>query len=239
MRSLLRKKGRRLEGQFIVEGIKSVQEAMSSGWSVERIYVLDANDESNAQLSAAAQRVSAKEMQALSALSTPSPALAVVQIPAEAPFNVMEHVNDRMLMLDEISDPGNLGTIIRTADWFGLRTVVLSENCVDIYNPKAVQASMGSVFRVNAFRQDLRACIRSLRSESDQYPVIAAVMDGAPIHDLSRIGAGAMIIGSEAHGIRPEILELATDRRSIPGVKGAESLNASIAAGILMYAWTQ
>ncbi|MEQ9187520.1 MAG: RNA methyltransferase [Cryomorphaceae bacterium] len=226
-------------GQFIVEGIKCVEEAMSSGWNVERIYILEANHESSALQSAVAQRVSAKEMQALTALSTPSPALAVVQIPQAVPFNVKEHVKDRLLMLDEISDPGNLGTIIRTADWFGLRNVVLSENCVDIFNPKAVQASMGSVFRVNAFHEDLGACIRSLRSESDRYSIIAAVMDGALIQDLRHIGTGAMIIGSEAHGIRPEILDLATDRRSIPGVVGAESLNASIAAGILMYAWTR
>lgn len=233
VRALHRKKGRKLSGQFIVEGVKGVEEALASGWPVEKVYALEG------VAVPSAHEVSQKDMQQMTALSSPSPAMAVLRIPEDQVFDPLVGVDERILILDEISDPGNLGTILRTADWFGIRKVILSENCVDVFNPKAVQSAMGSLFRVETFVLDISEGIHALKQHNPSFHVMAAVMDGDPIADLRQSLPGALIIGSEAHGIRPEIIAMATERRSIPGVAGAESLNASMAAGILMYAWTR
>ncbi|NQV53603.1 MAG: RNA methyltransferase [Flavobacteriales bacterium] len=227
-----------MAGQFIVEGVKGVEEAMASGWQVERVYALEGVEVQSAATYRPIE-VSQKDMQQMTALSSPSPAMAILRIPEEKSFDPSVHMDERLLILDDISDPGNLGTILRTADWFGIRKVILSENCVDVFNPKAVQSTMGSLFRVETYRQDLAVCIGQLKEHNPSLHVIATVMDADPIADLDQAVPGALIIGSEAHGIRPEIISLATEKRSIPGISGAESLNASMAAGILMYAWTR
>ena len=228
VRSLHRKKGRKSEGQFIVEGVKGVEAVVKAGWRVRKVYVLSTLEVS-IEGAKEAIPVSEKDMAAMTALHSPSPVLAVVDIPELTP----SAAEGRILALDGISDPGNLGTLIRTADWFGIRRIWVSPDTVDAFNPKVVQATMGSLFRVQMEEKDLVTAL-----ESSEGPVYGAVMDGEGIGSLTS-DRGVLVIGSESHGIRPEVQAKLDHKITIPGAEGAESLNASIAAGILMHAWTQ
>lgn len=235
IKQLNRKKGRREEGAFIVEGVKGVEEVISSDLEVQRVF---ATDEWSTQHSEATERISEQEMKQISALSSPSPALAVVSLPPSAELNVADLVSQRVLVLDQISDPGNLGTMIRTADWFGISTILIADDTVDQFNPKVIQATMGSLFRVNIHRGDLPQMLGALRSSNPDYPIYAADMKGESVERLGEHQFGALIIGSEAHGISKELKAVSSTTIAIPGSGSAESLNASIATGILLYAWT-
>ena len=134
------------------------------------------------------------------------------------------------LALDTIQDPGNMGTIIRLADWFGIKNIFCSTNCVDVYNPKVVQASMGSISRVRVGYTD----ILSLLEENKEIPIYAAVLHGKDITKMEKINEGIIVIGNESKGINEEILKLANVQITIPGKGKAESLNAGVAAGIIL-----
>jgi RNA methyltransferase, TrmH family len=134
------------------------------------------------------------------------------------------------LVLDEIKDPGNFGTIIRIADWFGIKNIVCSQNCVDQYNPKVVQSTMGSIARVNVFYTDVTAWLT-------QYPTIkkyAATLNGKDVRELGAITEGIILIGNESRGLHPNLQNLATDFITIHKKGGAESLNAAVATGIII-----
>ena len=137
-------------------------------------------------------------------------------------------------MLDDIRDPGNLGTIIRTADWFGIQTIICSEETVDAYNPKVVQASMGSLARVELHYERLD---RIIKSKPSNIPVFGTVMNGKSIRKIERPEKAIVLIGSEAHGISGKLLKLVDEKITIPAATegGAESLNASIATAIVCY----
>jgi TrmH family RNA methyltransferase len=134
------------------------------------------------------------------------------------------------LVLDTIQDPGNLGTLIRTADWFGIRHVVCNEGCADVYNPKVVQSSMGSILRVEVSYTDLPSWIASL----GDVPVLATVLGGEDIFGLPVIDHGLILIGNESRGLSPELIALSTRKITIPRKGDAESLNAAVAGGIVM-----
>jgi TrmH family RNA methyltransferase len=139
-------------------------------------------------------------------------------------------------MLDSISDPGNLGTIIRTADWFGIQDVVCSENCVDVYNPKVVQATMGSIFRVKTHYQKLEEILRNIEYV---VPVFGALLDGDNIYEADLENNGFILIGNESHGITKSLLPFVKKKIRIPVYSpekssSAESLNASVAAAIVL-----
>ena len=172
-------------------------------------------------------RVTAKELERISNLNTPNQVLAVCSIPAWNPEQI-ENPEGIMLALDGIRDPGNLGTIIRTADWFGVKEIICSDDCVDVFNPKVVQSTMGSLGRVKVYYTNLEDFL----SES-KLPVYATVMDGNSIWDANP-GNGIFIIGNESKGIRPEVLKHAKHKISIPSVGGAESLNAAVATGVVL-----
>jgi len=222
---------------FLAEGPKVVHELIHSEYRIKTITAIEGWIKTHhKQLSAEIEviPVSQKELERISTLKTPNEILAVVEIPENAPpdFNPANHL---ILVLDEIKDPGNMGTILRTADWFGIPRVICSQNCVDIYNPKVVQAAMGSIARVDVIYQDL---ISFLHSQLDKIPVYGALMDGKNIYTEELSANGFLIIGSESHGISENLRPFITHPVSIPayseepGIR-AESLNASIATAIL------
>ncbi len=236
IRGLHLKKGRKEAQQYIIEGEKSVREALSSNIEMVSVYVLD---HAAQDLLKEGILISEKEMKQLSALSTHSPALAVMKMKStSADYDEMS--NQKVLVLDGIRDPGNLGTIIRTADWFGISSVLLSSDCVDLYNPKALQATMGSFINVDVLQGELTEMIDQLKMKNPSLRVFGAVLNGADAKVINGSqSAGVLIIGSESHGISASVQQRCSDLITIAGKGKAESLNASIAAAVLMSYWTE
>ena len=219
IRSLSLKKYREREGLFIAEGEKLVGEAVSSGCKIRGIYRTDDIGEEN--------------MRKITMLSSPSPVLAVVEIPqAKEPQEIGK---DKLyIALDNVKDPGNVGTILRIADWFGIEAVYMSEHCADIYNPKTVQATMGAIFRVTTVKCELeKLCDRFLSAGAD---IFGTFMDGENIYGRKLPKGGLVIMGSEADGISGPVAGKTTSRLAIPSFKSgktSESLNVAIAAAIV------
>lgn len=222
IKSLNMKKYRDLEGLFVVEGEKMVSEAQSSGADIAAIY--------------RTAEIGEELMKKMTLLSSPSPALAVIRKPK---FEE-EPVGGLMLALDSVRDPGNMGTILRLADWFGIDRIYASKDCVDIYNPKAIQASMGSIFRKKVNYIDLKKLLQVCRSSS--VPVYATTLDGENIHSKKLNKEKALILmGSENNGVSPELLAMVNERLFIPPYPieslghTSESLNVAIATAIICY----
>ncbi len=223
IKSLGQKKFRDLLGLFAVEGEKMVAEALASDFEVLEVY--------------RGSEIGEEAMSRISSLSTPSPALAVVRIPAVSSSGSVPG-KGLFLCLDSIRDPGNLGTIIRTADWFGIDGIYASCDTVDVYNPKVVQATMGSIFRVPFAYADLPAlCRKAVKAGGRVY---GTFLDGEDIFSLSLdCGDSApslIVIGNESRGISPQVEAEVTDRLHIPEYPGrrSESLNAAVAAAVTM-----
>lgn len=166
------------------------------------------------------------ELEKISALSTPNQVLAIFKKAETAPAIIDKKIS---LVLDTIQDPGNLGTIIRTADWFGIENIVCSSNCTEMYNPKVVQSTMGSLGRVNITYVNLPTWLAQ-----QEISLYAAALDGKPVQQFRDIKEGLLIIGNESKGISQEILEMVTEKITIPKTGEAESLNAAVAAGIIL-----
>ncbi|MBR1886937.1 MAG: RNA methyltransferase [Bacteroidales bacterium] len=214
IKSLSQKKFRDSEGMFVVEGEKMVQEALKSGFEVERVL--------------RKEEIGEASMARISALSSPSPVLAVVRIPdsrTQAPGDGL------YLALDGIRDPGNLGTILRIADWFGIDAVYASEDTVELYNPKVVQATMGAIFRVPFYTANIPSLCSSYSG-----PVYGTFLDGENIYSKELSSKGIIVIGNEANGISKETAAAVTDRLYIPPFPaddpGSESLNAAVATAV-------
>lgn len=229
IRSLGQKKFREELGLFVVEGEKMVGEALTQKrFPVEAVYRLS--------------DIGEEVMERMSHLSSPSPALAVLRIPQEeiqdnAPAPALP--SGLCLGLDSVRDPGNVGTILRLADWFGIGTVYLSPDCVDLYNPKTVQATMGSIFRQRAVTCDLHALVRGCTAAG--IPVYATALDGEDIRSAALDTTRALILmGSERDGLSPALMAAATRRLHIPSFASnpdaaAESLNVAIATAVTCY----
>ena len=223
IKSLSQKKFRDSEGLFVVEGEKMVQEALKSGFEVERVY--------------RKEEIGEAAMARISALSSPSPVLALVRKPADLSSAKLPS-KGLILALDGIRDPGNLGTILRIADWFGIDAVYASEDTVDVFNPKVVQATMGAIFRVKFHYADIPAlCSSALKAGGRVY---GTFLDGENMYgkELSN-GTEALsviVIGNEANGISANTSACVTDRLYIPPYPandpGSESLNAAVATAI-------
>lgn len=168
------------------------------------------------------------ELDKISTLQAPQGVLALVNIPNKPVLSIAELADSFSLVLDGVQDPGNLGTIIRTADWFGFTHVICSASTVEVYNPKTVQATMGSLSRVNVFYEDLQALLTAAT-----LPVFGAVLNGNSIYNTDWGKEGLVILGNEGQGIRPEIMDLITHPVTIPRIGGAESLNVAVSAAIL------
>jgi len=228
VKSLTRKKERFANRLFIAEGRKVVAEALEAGLHAEMLFC--DKDLSDNSLFKSAETISPGEMERLSALSSPSEALAVLRMPEDIK---LKPESPNWIVLDGIRDPGNLGTIIRIADWFSWGGVLCSEDCVDRFNPKCVQASMGSVFRVPVEYCDLAVKINS----SADREFLATDMNGLSIWDVKVEGQPkrGLVIGSESHGISELVSSACSSTITIPGER-AESLNAAVACGILVAA---
>ena len=225
IQSLYYKKNRDAQGLFIAEGEKTAAEIISSDWKIKKIYAVKEWIDNNQNL-ANTQVVAAHELARLSKLSNANKVLLVVEKKNELP---VETTNGITLVLDGIQDPGNMGTIIRTADWFGIKNIIASDDCADVYNHKVIQSSMGSFLRVTVFYTTLVTYL-----QQNQLPVYAAVLNGENIFTTTIVNDALIVIGSEGAGISKEIMPYLTHKITIPGRGKAESLNAAVAAGVIM-----
>lgn len=243
IRGLRDRNTRHTERKFVVEGHKCVAEALVSGWSIQGLFCTEASgcpDSWNAQC------VGAREMDRMSAFKTAPGILAVVDMPEPAPpdpetWSLDEEGTPFGLVVDGLSDPGNLGTLIRTADWFGLKGFWVSRNAVDAFNPKVVQASMGAIFRVGVWATDLPELVRSLRASSTI--VYGLDMKGVGLWSLEGMplprNKWCAIVGSESCGLSEAVKEVCPERLHIPGAGDSESLNAAVAGGIVLSDWAR
>jgi RNA methyltransferase, TrmH family len=241
IKSLGKKRERDANGVFVAEGPKLVNDIIACGGKVMDLFGLSSWISENAEFIDTHKlnyiEVSASEMGRITELSTPSLVLAIFHQPVEAKS---ESPSGSILILDDLRDPGNLGTIIRTADWFGIKTIICSPETVDCFNPKVIQSTMGSILRVSIRYVPLADFIRQHKA---QYTFYGTFMDGNSIKSLSYANPSAFIIGNEAHGISKEVEQLIHQRIAIPGnqkadgIEGPESLNAAIATSVVLYDW--
>lgn len=231
IQSLGQKKHRDEDGLFIAEGPKIVADILQSlPQHVKEVYAVKEwlkENEDHPQKKIFIE-VSEEELEKLSQLKTPHQAVAVVKkFDAEKDIETKGKIS---LVLDEVQDPGNLGTIIRIADWFGVMQIICSKGCADVYNPKVVQATMGSIARVKVFYTELE---KWLKQQKDTL-IYAAMLDGKDITKMNGLNEGLIIIGNESKGISEDILALVSERITIPRKGKAESLNAAVAVGIIL-----
>ncbi|MBS1532336.1 MAG: RNA methyltransferase [Bacteroidetes bacterium] len=229
LKSLQQKKFRREHGFFLVEGPKSIAEFVGSPYHIEAVYHTSEFSPKVLKLSQKINlcEISVTELEKISSLRTPQEAIAQIGIP-EWPSMDHDELKGRFsLVLDGIQDPGNMGTIIRIADWFGIGHIICSEDTVDAYNPKVVQACMGSLARVKVHYTDLNELLGKVK-----LPVFGALLDGANIYQTDFGNQGVIIMGNEGNGIRPEIQQKVTQAITIPRIGKAESLNVAIATAI-------
>lgn len=229
--SLQQKKQRIAHQLFFAEGIKVIQELVESKFELVHLFTTQ-NDFQEVSYDKKIS-ITESELKKITALATPNTCLAVFRIPNEK--MILE--TGLILALDDIRDPGNLGTILRLCDWFGIDQVICSKETVDIYNPKVVQATMGSIARVNLSYIDLEQFIRQT-----QLPVFGTFMDGTNIYKTDLPQKGIIIMGNEANGISPEIEKFVKNRLSIPRfgtLQKTESLNVATATAIILSEFRQ
>lgn len=224
IKSLSSKKFRDESGLFVVEGEKLVREALASGFEVENIYRRD--------------EIGEETMSRISLLSSPSPVLALVRKPSDIDQAPASIDNGLYLALDSIRDPGNLGTILRIADWFGIKSVIASPDTVEAFNPKVVQSTMGAIFRVDLHYVDLERFANDVLKLDGR--IYGTFLDGENIYskdlDTGAVRPSVIVIGNEANGISERIEALVNERLFIPPYPvdepGSESLNAAVATAI-------
>ncbi|MES2419314.1 MAG: RNA methyltransferase [Bacteroidota bacterium] len=229
IKSLHQKKYRKENGIFIIEGIKSILEFTNSSYQLHSIYYDPAYLSLLPKFPANIKlfEVNNAELVKISTLQSPQGILALVNIPAAQKITIANLRNKFSLVLDNIQDPGNFGTIIRTADWFGIEQVICSMQTVEAYNPKTVQSTMGSLARVKVFYTDLEDFI----SES-RLPVFSALLNGQSIYKTNWGHEGLILLGNEGHGITENLLKATTTAVTIPRVGQTESLNVAVSAAI-------
>ncbi|WP_297763300.1 RNA methyltransferase [uncultured Muriicola sp.] len=225
IKSLQQKKYRILNGLFVVEGVKMVNELLQTELKLHGLYTT--NPELLPSKAFEYEKISEAELHKISGLKSPNKAVAIFNIPDSAPV----HFNDWILVLDGIKDPGNLGTIVRLCDWFGIPQLVCSTDTVDCYNPKVLQATMGSIARVNIVYMDVETLVK----KSD-LAAVGAFMEGDPVYQYNWPSKGMLIMGNEAHGISKGLEALLDKKVSIPqfGKPTTESLNVATATAILL-----
>jgi len=224
--SLQQKKYRFANQLFFAEGVKVIQELVKSNFELEHLYTT--NEDFKEIISHKKTIITENELNKISALATPNSCLAVFKIPLES--KIIE--SGLILALDSIRDPGNMGTILRLCDWFGIQQLICSKETVDIYNPKVVQATMGSISRVNVSYVDLKAFLGETK-----LPVFGTFMDSDNIYKATLPQEGIIVMGNEANGISESIEKLVTKRITIPRfgeLQITESLNVATATAIIL-----
>ncbi|MCU0325533.1 MAG: RNA methyltransferase [Spirosomaceae bacterium] len=228
IQSLQIKKYRQEYQSFLVEGAKSVLELLNSDFLIDKIYVTEKFAEQIDSKSISIELATQAEIEKIGTLQSNDSALAIVKMkPNQA---IICNDNEYVLVLDDIRDPGNLGTIIRIADWYGINKIICSENTVDFYNPKVIASTMGSFTRIKIWYGDLEKYF----NRNNNLPVYGTFISGENIHKTNFSKNGFIIIGNESNGIRPEIEKKVTDKITIPRFGNAESLNAGIATAIVL-----
>lgn len=229
IKSLHQKKNRKEENLFIVEGLKSILEFINSDYIIDSVYYTEKlmPKLSNLSRNIKFQELSFEELNKISTLSTPQAILALVKIPEHKALNINKLENSFHLALDGVQDPGNLGTIIRTADWFGIKTIICSKDTAEVYNPKVVQASMGSLARITIIYTDLKEFLNS-----SKLPVFGAMLDGKSIYETDFGREGIILLGNEGNGVKTELIQQIKYPVTIPRFGKAESLNVAISASI-------
>ena len=230
IRSLTQQKFRNEYKVFVAEGAKIALEWLASDAQIQTIVATQQwADECRQEIlwhsEAQLNIVTESELAALSALQTPNAVLLVVHMFANSDI---PDLKGWAIALDDIQDPGNMGTIIRIADWFGIANIICSPGCVDVYNPKVVQSAMGGHLRVNIHETELVPFLSNAR-----LPKIAATLHGETVYNMKRAKEGILIIGNESKGVSQSVLSIVTKEVTIPGKGGAESLNAGVSVGIL------
>jgi len=231
VRSLQLKKNRDTHNCFIAEGERIIDELLNSDYNVLDLFATKHWQEAE-YAGDYISRISENELERISALKTPNKVLAVVEKP-NIDLNFGSLNKGLTLGLDDIKNPGNLGTIIRVCDWFGIENIICSFSTVDLYNPKVIQATMGSFTRVNLFFTDLDKVISDLPKD---YPIYGAFIDGMNVVKTKLEANSLLIMGNESYGISEKIESLVNNKISIPPKRnGAESLNVAVATSILLH----
>jgi TrmH family RNA methyltransferase len=236
--SLQKKKVREEERLFVIEGDKLIKEFLLARIPVKILFAqhefLRSLTTDMTNLVNEIVETNYEELKHISALKTPHNAIAVVPMPGHE-METLKLFNQLCVALDFVQDPGNLGTIIRAAAWFGIKNIVCSTDCVDIYNPKVIQASMGAILHVNVYYSDLKKLL--IRANEKKIPVYGTMLDGDSIYHQKLGNKGIILLGNESKGISDELIPFITERIMIPGAAGAmpgiESLNVSMAASVV------
>jgi TrmH family RNA methyltransferase len=224
--SLQQKKFRQKSQLFIAEGVKVIQELLQSNFVLEHLYVSE-----GIFLEIPSEKrtiVTENDLKKITCLSSPNNCLALFQIPTQK----NQEISGLTIVLDDIRDPGNMGTIIRLCDWYGVNNIICSDQTVDIYNPKVVQATMGSIARVNVYYENLNTFLPTL-----DLPIYGTFMDGKNVYKEILPKNALLVLGNEANGISTEIEKLTTNKIAIPKfgtVQKAESLNVAMATAIFL-----
>jgi TrmH family RNA methyltransferase len=223
IKSLHQKKYRSRHGLFLAEGVKLVGELLRSGWKPKELFSTEA-----VEGIAPARPITLQELKKVSALVQPNKVLAIFEIPSWS----TPDFRGWLLALDGVRDPGNLGTIIRLCDWFGIRDLICSPDTVDCFNPKVLMATMGSIARVRVHYLPLEETL-----PKSELPVYGASMEGEPLGSVALPGKGILVLGSESHGISEAVGGLVKNTLGIApfGTGGAESLNVATATAIFLY----
>ena len=226
IQSLCQKKQRAQEGLFLAEGPKLARELLNSDYQVEKLYATEEWLAEN-KVDVDATVVTEIELGKMSTLQTPNEVLLMCR--QKTDLGEPAFKNKVSIVLDGLQDPGNLGTIIRIADWFGISQIIASEDTVEFYNPKVIQSTMGSFIRVKCWYRNLTEILSSINM-----PIYGALLKGQSINQISPLKEGILIIGNESKGIRDTTLPFITKAVTIPRIGQAESLNAAVATGILL-----
>jgi len=229
IKSLHQKKYRVESGKFFVEGEKSVLEVLQSSFTVDLLLVTQEFATKHAKVLSGVQAevgyVTANQLEQVGQYQSNDAALAVVQMKPNQGFTPLK--GELILALDEVRDPGNLGTIIRIADWYGIKKIIFYTQTVEFYNPKVIQSSMGSFTRVQFYYGDLVQAFQAWK-----LPVYGAFLEGESIHQLTNPAPGVLLLGNESQGISKEVEKWVSSKVTIPSFGNAESLNVAIATAI-------
>jgi RNA methyltransferase, TrmH family len=242
--SLLTKKYRKAENKFLVEGKKSVLEGLESSYKCEVVFVTDRFSEENAETITSIPTtkhkiitLKQKEFQKISDTETPQGIAAVFYKP-KLQFSQTSFKEDKIIvMLDNISDPGNLGNIIRNCDWFGIKNILLSENIVDYTNPKVIRASMGSIFHLNIFEEVQTSMLLEIKEKG--FEILCADIEGENVFSYRSEKKKILILSSEAHGPSKESEMIGDKKICIPKIGNAESLNVASASAVMLAVLTK
>lgn len=232
LKKFQQKKTRIEENKFLIEGPKLLEEAIKSSWTICEVFHTESFTVPDELNTTARQLISERDLQTISNLSQSNQVAALVEIPEDKSIDWKQGVS---LVLDGVSDPGNLGTIIRTATWFGIKNILCDIGSVETYNPKVVQSSMGAIFHCNVIQTPLASFLEEMKKKG--LPIIIGDLEGDSPSTINGLKNGFIVMGSESHGISEQIKAIATAKVSIPRGKDSdtESLNVSVATSILCY----